>query len=170
MPTKYTKKNENKIRKLAFFFVSFVYFAGNKNIKGKLEMNKTAEKFIEALRKLESDKDLDTIVSLFSDDSEIGNVTVTETMSGTDGARKFWQNYHDTFGEIESTFHNKISSDNTAALEWTSKGTSKDGSEIDYDGVSILEIDGDKIKRFFAYFNPGKLGQEIEKGKAGNAG
>ncbi len=133
-------------------------------------MNKTAEKFIEALGKLESEKDLDTIVSLFTDDAEIGNVTVTETMRGKDGARKFWQNYRDTFGEIESTFHNKIGSDETAALEWTSKGTSNNGSEIDYDGVSILEIDGDKITRFFAYFNPSKLGQEIEKGKAGNVG
>ncbi len=133
-------------------------------------MNKTAEKFIEALKKLESDKDLDTIVSLFADDSEVGNVTVTDTMSGTDGARKFWQNYRDTFGEIESTFHNKIISDDTAALEWPSKGSSNNGNEIDYDGVSILEMDGDKITRFFAYFNPGKLGHEIEKGKAGNAG
>ena len=132
-------------------------------------MNKTADKFIEALEKLESENDLDTIVSLFADNSEIGNVTVTDTMSGTEGARRFWKNYRDTFDEITSTFHNKISLDGVAALEWTSKGTSKDGSEIDYDGVSILEMEEDKITRFFAYFNPGKLGHEIEKGKS-NAG
>lgn len=133
-------------------------------------MKETAENFIEALRKLESERDLDTIVALFADDAEIGNVTVTDTMSGTEGARKFWRNYRDTFGEIESIFHNKINLDGVAALEWTSKGTSKDGNKIDYDGVSILEMEEDKITRFFAYFNPAKLGHEIEKGKAENAG
>ena len=132
-------------------------------------MKETAEKFVDALRKLELENDLDTIVSLFADDAEIGNVTVTDNLSGTDGARKFWKNYRDTFGEIESTFQNKINLDGVAALEWTSKGTSKDGSEIDYEGVSILEMEEDKITRFFAYFNPAKLGQEIEKGK-GNVG
>ena len=143
-----------------------MYFVGKKSYKGKIKMKETAEKFIEALRKLESENDLDTIVSLFADNAEIGNVTVTESMSGTEGARKFWKNYRDTFDKIESNFHNIIGLDGVSALEWTSKGTSKNGSEIDYDGVSILEMEEDKITRFFAYFNPAKLGQEIEKGKA----
>lgn len=126
------------------------------------------EKFIEALRKLEAEENLDEIVSLFSDDSKIGNVAAADHLQGQKGAREFWKSYRDTFGEIESTFKNKIVSDGVAALEWTSKGTSKDGSRIDYEGVSILEFNGDRIKRFFAYFNPGKLGREIE-GKARTA-
>ncbi len=126
-------------------------------------MNKIEEKFIDALRKLEADENVDAIVGLFADDCEVGNVATHKNMRGMEGAREFWENYRKTFGDIKSTFKNKIVSDGTAALEWTSEGTSVNGSKIDYEGVSILESDGDKIQRFFAYFNPGKLGREIEE-------
>lgn len=129
-------------------------------------MKKLEEKFISALGKLESEENVEEIVSLFSEEAELGNVTTTKTLQGTEGARDFWKNYRQTFGEIKSTFINKIVSDQTAALEWTSEGTSSNGNKIIYEGVSILESDGDKITRFFAYFNPAKLGHQIEEAKA----
>lgn len=130
-----------------------------------------AEEFIDALRELEETESSEKIVALFDDSCEIGNVTLTETMSGKDGAEEFWTNYRQTFGEIKSVFKNKITSETTAALEWDSTGTNADGGEINYEGVSILEFEGDKIKRFFAYFNPGKLGNQImeEKSKSTEA-
>lgn len=120
-----------------------------------------AKKFIEALNELESGKNADNIAALFADDSKIGNSTLTESFSGTDGAQKFWTSYRKTFGEVKSTFKNKVISDNVSALEWTTTGTGTDGNEINYDGVSIIESDGDKITRFFAYFNPSELGHQI---------
>ena len=113
------------------------------------------------LNELEANENVDKIVELFAENSEIGNVTLTETLSGTEGARNFWTNYRKTFGEVKSEFKNKISTEDVAALEWNTTGTSLEGHEINYDGVSILETDGDKITRFFAYFNPAKLGQQI---------
>lgn len=126
----------------------------------------SAEKFIEALYELEQNENVEPIVGLFADDAEVGNVTLTESFSGADGAKEFWTNYRKTFGEVKSEFHNKIHSENVSALEWTSVGTSSNGGEINYDGVSVLEFDGEKIKRFFAYFNPAKLGHQIEEAKA----
>lgn len=120
-----------------------------------------AEKFIEALNELESSENAEKIVALFAENGEIGNSTLTESFSGTNGARDFWTNYRKTFGEVKSTFKNKIISENVSALEWTTVGTSVDGNEINYDGVSIIESDGDKITRFFAYFNPNELGRQI---------
>ena len=120
-----------------------------------------AEKFIEALGELESSENADNIASLFADDSEIGNSTLTESFRGTNGAREFWTNYRKTFGEVKSEFKNKIISDNVSALEWKTTGTSADGNEINYGGVSVLETDGEKITRFFAYFNPSELGHQI---------
>lgn len=117
-----------------------------------------AENFIEALKKLESERDVETIAALFADNAEVGNVTAAENILN---AKEFWTNYRDTFDTVDSEFKNKIIADGTAALEWTTSGTSKNGHEISYEGVSILETDGDKIKRFFAYFNPGKLGEQI---------
>lgn len=120
-----------------------------------------AKKFIEALNELEKSESTEKIVGLFDDSCEVGNVTLTNTLQGKDGAEEFWTNYRKTFSEINSTFKNNISSENTVALEWTSAGKSSDGSEINYDGVSILETDGEKITRFFAYFNPAALGHQI---------
>ncbi len=136
-----------------------------KILRGKMA-KETAEKFIEALHKLEENEEVDGIVGLFDDGCEIGNVTLTKSLSGSEGAREFWINYRKTFGQVHSTFNNKIISDKTAALEWTTEGTNQDGSEINYEGVSVLEIENDKIKRFFAYFNPSKLGHQIEESKA----
>lgn len=120
----------------------------------------TAKIFIDALNKLESDRDLETICGLFSDDCDIANVVTEGNPQPTD-VRHFWQSYRDNFGEVKSTFHNQIITENAAALEWTTNGTSTEGKDFEYDGVSILEIDGDKITRFHAYFDPNKLGQQI---------
>ncbi len=123
-----------------------------------------AKQFIDALHKLERDRDLETIVGLFSEDCDIGNV-VTEDKDI--GAEKFWSSYRESFGEVESTFRNEIITENRAALEWKTTGTSSEGNEFEYEGMSILEIDGERITRFFAYFDPNKLGRQIveEKGQ-----
>lgn len=118
----------------------------------------TAKKFIDALWKLEEDRDLETIVGLFSEDSEVGNV-VTEDKNI--GAREFWKNYRASFDQVKSTFRNEIINDDTAALEWTTSGTNTDGHDFEYEGVSIMEIDGNRITRFHAYFDANKLGKQI---------
>ena len=126
-----------------------------------------AKKFIDALHKLEADHDLETIVGLFDENAKVGNVV---TQNHDMNPREFWQNYRNNFDEIESTFRNEIVTENTAALEWTSEGKSSDGNEFKYDGVSILEINGDKISRFHAYFDPNNLGHQIvdEKSREAN--
>ncbi len=118
----------------------------------------TAKNFIDALNKLESDRDLETICGLFSEESEIGNVVTDDKNIG---AREFWNSYRETFDKVHSTFRNEIITDGVTALEWTTSGTNSDGHKFEYDGVSILETDSDKITRFHAYFNPNKLGKQI---------
>ena len=127
----------------------------------------TARKFIDALHKLEADRDLETIAGLFDESAEVSNVLTEDRPMD---ARQFWQHYRDNFEEIKSTFRNEIITENRAALEWTSEGSSADGNEFKYDGVSILEIDGEKITRFQAYFDPNNLGRQIvdEKSKEAN--
>ncbi len=121
-----------------------------------------ADRFVEALGRLESQRDVDTIVSLFSDNAETGNVVVPEKFHGQDGVREFWTKYRETFGEMRSTFRNRFASESRAALEWSTEGTTVSGTPVHYDGVSILEMDGDKITRFRAYFDAGALGRQIE--------
>lgn len=127
-----------------------------------------ARKFVEALGRLEAGRELDGIVAVFAPECEVGNVVSPEKFGGRDGAREFWgAKYRDTFGEVRSTFRNVFATENRAALEWTTEGTSSDGSPVKYDGVSILETDGELITRFCAYFDAGSLGRQILHQAAG---
>ena len=127
----------------------------------------TADRFIEALARLEAERDLDSIVRLFADGCEVGNVVSPEKFRGREGAGEFWgAKYRDTFGEVRSTFRNVFTTESGAVLEWTTRGTANDGTPIRYEGVSIFETNGDGlIKRFRAYFDAGALGRLLT-GKA----
>ena len=121
------------------------------------------KKFIEALGRLEAERDLESMVGLFAPDCEVGNVVSPEKFHGPAGAREFWgAKYRDTFGEVRSEFRNVFADETRAALEWTTEGTASDGTPIHYDGVSILEIDGGLITRFRAYFDAGALGRQLK--------
>ena len=119
-----------------------------------------ADDFGEALRKLEEDRDVEALVEIHTEDCEVGNVAVSETFRGHDGLREFWTEYRKTFGEMKSTFRNVFATEEGAALEWRTEGTSN-GDTVSYAGVSILEIEGGKVRRFMAYFNPRALTPQV---------
>ncbi len=121
-----------------------------------------AQGFIDALYKLELERDVEPIVNTYAENAVVGNVIVPEKFKGRDGARQFWSEYRETFGDMKSEFRNIIASEGRAALEWTTKGTDQQGDPLQYDGVSILEIAGDKITRFRAYFDPSNLGRQLK--------
>ena len=120
-----------------------------------------ADKFVEALWKLEEDREVAALVEAHTEDCSVGNVAVSKTFSGHDGLREFWTDYRKTFDEMKSEFRNVFADDSGhAALEWTTKGT-EEGDTISYDGVSILEIEGDKVARFMAYFDSRALTKQV---------
>jgi steroid delta-isomerase-like uncharacterized protein len=120
-----------------------------------------ADKFVEALWKLEEDREVEALVEAHTEDCSVGNVAVSKTFSGHDGLREFWTDYRKTFDEMKSEFRNVFADDSGhAALEWTTKGT-EEGDTISYDGVSILEIEGDKVARFMAYFDSRALTKQV---------
>jgi|SRR3712207_1527129 len=120
----------------------------------------TADSFVEALRKLEENEDVEALVEVHTDDCEVGNVAVSQTFRGHEGLREFWTSYRSTFGEMRSEFRNVFATEEGAALEWTTKGTSN-GDSVSYDGVSILEIEDGKVRRFMAYFDPRDLTPQV---------
>jgi ketosteroid isomerase-like protein len=77
-----------------------------------------ADNFVEALRKLEEDRDVEALVEIHTEDCEVGNVSVPESFRGHDGLRELWTSYHSTFGEMRSEFRNVIAIEEGAALEW----------------------------------------------------
>ena len=123
-----------------------------------------AQRFVDALGKLEQSGDLEPLLALFSDDAQVSNVASQRVFSGRDGARQFWTEYKGTLGRVRSTFRNMIESADRVALEWETQGTAHNGAAISYEGVSIIEWDGDSIRRFYAYFDPHALGMELREG------
>ena len=119
---------------------------------------KVADGFVEALCKPE--EDAEALVAIHTDDCEVGNVSLPGTFRGHEGLRDFWTSYHSTFGEMRSEFRNVFATEEGAALEWTTQGTSN-GDSVSYDGVSILEIEGDKVSRFMAYFDTRDLTPQV---------
>ena len=120
-----------------------------------------AERFKEALWRLEEDRDVEALVEIHAEDCSVGNVAVPKTFKGHDGLREFWTNYRKTFDEMKSEFRNVFADDaGHAALEWTTNAT-EDGDNVSYAGVSILEIESGKVKRFMAYFDPRSLTEQI---------
>ena len=122
-----------------------------------------ADKFVEALRKLEEKRDVEALVEVHTEDCDVGNVAVPRTFSGHDGLREFWTSYRDTFGDMKSEFRNVFADDaGHAALEWNTSGQAN-GNEVSYEGVSLLEIRNGKVSRFRAYFDPRTFNEQVVK-------
>jgi hypothetical protein len=119
-----------------------------------------ADNFVAALWELEENEDVEPLVEIHTEDCEVGNVSVPETFNDHEGLREFWTSYRSTFGEMKSKFRNVIATEEGAALEWTTTGTSN-GDSVSYDGVSVLEIEGDKVRRFMAYFDTRHLTRQV---------
>ena len=122
-----------------------------------------ASKFIEALRTLEDTKDAEPLASLYTDEAAVGNLIAPDGFRGQEGAREFWAEYRGTFDAAKSTFRNVIAGEGTAALEWTTEGTSFEGRPFRYAGVTILEIEAGRVSRSSAYFDPTALGRQIKE-------
>jgi hypothetical protein len=116
-------------------------------------MDDLTKKFVDALGELHRADDVEPLVALFADDATLNKAGMPHGQSGKDGARTFWEQYRRVFGEIDSTFHNIVTGDGIAFLEWTSKGTLTNGSEFGYDGVSVLESGGDAIEAFRTFYD-----------------
>lgn len=123
-----------------------------------------ADTFIEALRAVEQQGDVEPMAALFADDAELRNPSDLHAHRGPDGAREFWRAYRATFEHVESSFRRIVADERGAALEWTSQGRAAGGTDFTYEGVTLLEWEGDRLGRFRAYFDPSDLTGAVSGG------
>ncbi|MHA3775547.1 nuclear transport factor 2 family protein [Verrucomicrobiota bacterium sgz303538] len=118
------------------------------------EIRDVAERFEKALLQMELSRNVDTLIEFFAEDALLGNLGAAHDLRGTQGARDFWERYLTQFREIHSEFWHTSTTDDTAILEWRSKGELKDGHPIEYRGVSILRLnDEGEISEFQTYYD-----------------
>ena len=108
-----------------------------------------AERFKQALQQTEQNRDASIVAGLFREGAQLTNLGGDH---GTD-PQKFWQIYLEQFSEIRSEFTSETIGENSAALEWRSRGTSKEGKPVDYRGISVIEFDGDALTSFRTYYD-----------------
>ena len=125
-----------------------------------------AQTFAEALQRTEESRDPDPLLQLFAPDAELSNHGRRE--SGIEDARRFWFSYLEQFTDIRSRFVRIIEDGGQAALVWTSEGTLKGGQPISYSGVSVIEAEGDKVRRFETYYDSAAF-LRPEAGSAGGS-
>ena len=106
-----------------------------------------------ALQEAERTGALDPLLALFHDDAEALNLGRTEPARGMDAIREFWQGYLSASREIGSEFTHVLDADSGSVLEWVSRGALPDGSPVEYLGISVLEVEGDKVRKFRTYYD-----------------
>ena len=115
--------------------------------------SETAEKFMQTLQEIEANKNVEALVSLFTEDAELSNLASSSPLQGKDGARQFWQKYLSVFQQIHSKFTNVVESNGSTVLEWTSEGSLTSGESLRYQGVSIIETVNGKVRSFRTYYD-----------------
>lgn len=115
--------------------------------------SETAERFMQALQKIEQTKDVEPLVSMFSEDAELSNLATPSPLHGKEGARQFWQKYLSVFQNIRSKFNNVVESNGSAVLEWTSEGALSSGEALNYRGISVIETENGQVRRFRTYYD-----------------
>jgi limonene-1,2-epoxide hydrolase len=120
-----------------------------------------AYRFIEALAALEHDEQIDPILDIFSEACDLANSGSPDIHEGKQGARDYWHKYRCNFRTIQSDISNIITGDNSIALEWTAHAIDRSGKEMQYNGVSVLDIRGQTIVRFRAYFDTRHMNEKI---------
>jgi ketosteroid isomerase-like protein len=116
-------------------------------------VTRLTEEFMRALQRFEATGELATLLGMFAEDAEALNLGRTEPARGTDQVAGFWRDYRSIFRTIRSDFTHVIEGKDGAVLEWVSRGTLLNGDPVEYKGVTVLETNGDRVRRFRTYYD-----------------
>ena len=116
-------------------------------------MHNLTERFTEALHRIDADRDTGPMVELTADDAELVKLDDRNQATGKDGAERFWTDYRDVFGDLETTFTHTVVGEDTAALEWTSTGTLRSGKPFEYKGVTVIQGDDEEVSGVRTYYD-----------------
>jgi ketosteroid isomerase-like protein len=110
-----------------------------------------ARTFATGLQTFEKDGDVAGLAALFADDAVTQRFDARGERRGE--VEQFWQEYRAQFQSISTTFYDVVEGGDRVALEWTSDATLTDGRPLQYRGVTVLDLDGDKIARLSTYYD-----------------
>lgn len=110
------------------------------------------ERFMTALNTAEDTGELSDLLALHGPEVILQNLT-TQTWSGQEGARTFWERYLSDFAKIHSTFTYHGDAGDLGLMEWVGQGELQGGAAIEYRGISVIEHDGQSVTAFRTYYD-----------------
>jgi ketosteroid isomerase-like protein len=110
-------------------------------------------RFMAALQKAERTRDVGPLIELFDDAGETLNLGRTRPVQGREGLWRFWEDYLATFREVRSEFTHVVEGDGGTVLAWRSRGALRNGEPVESRGVSVLETDGERVRKFRTYYD-----------------
>jgi ketosteroid isomerase-like protein len=110
-----------------------------------------ARAFAEGLQKFEKDGDAAAFAALFADDAVTQRFDARGERRGE--VEQFWAEYHDQFQSISTSFYDVVEGGDRFALEWLSDAKLADGRPLQYRGVTVIDLDGDKITKLSTYYD-----------------
>lgn len=115
------------------------------------------ERFVDALHHLDTTGDAAPLSGLFAGQATLQRMAQHRVYRGQDATRRFWHEYRSAFRDVDTRFHRTAATDGLVLLEWTSRGTLANGEPFQYDGVSIVENDGEHVTAFRTYYDSASL-------------
>lgn len=102
--------------------------------------------------------DADAFANTFAEDGTTYDPVSSPGITGRDAIREFLQSICKNFKTVGLTEDFVFVAGNGAAVKWTGHGTSINGSEVNFEGIDVFEVNDDgKIQTVRAYWNPAEM-------------
>ena len=116
-------------------------------------MSTVSERFMQALHHLDEHGDAGPMVELTSENAVLTKLDSHREAHGQDGARGFWEEYRSVFDTISTEFTHTLDGDGSSCLEWASTATLPDGADLSYRGVTVIDVDGERVTGVRTYYD-----------------
>lgn len=116
-------------------------------------MSAVSDRFVQALHHLDEHGDAGPMVELTSEDAVLTKLDSHREARGRDGARAFWEEYRSVFATISTEFTHSLDGDGGSSLEWRSSSTLPDGADLEYRGVTVIDVDGEQVTGVRTYYD-----------------
>ena len=102
--------------------------------------------------------DIPAILNTFAEDAITYDPAGTPPNQGHKKIEEFFQTVTVAFKEVGLTEDQVFVAGNGAAVKWTGRGISKQGKNVHFEGIDVIEVnEAGKIQTLHAYWHPAEM-------------
>ena len=102
--------------------------------------------------------DAERWVATFAEDGQSEDPVGAPPMVGHEALRQFMTGITGAFESVGLTEDSVFVAGNSAAVKWTGRGRGKNGADVVFEGIDVIDCDADgKIVKVRAFWDPGPV-------------